>query len=116
MGMKIDGDRLILPPASQLQEGFDLYFHRRSLRRTYQYEMEGEQFSLTVCKDQATNVDPCDFDWNNVDQILEKVDIHLHCDEWDRALDDGNWEPQQIASKLSNFLQFLRRVQPNLSP
>ena len=77
MGMKIDGDRLILPPASQLQEGFDLYFHRRSLRRTYQYEMEGEQFSLTVCKEQATNVDPCGFDGNNVDQIPEKVFLNL---------------------------------------
>ena len=51
-----------------------------------------------------------------IEYLPLQVDIHLHCDEWDRALDDGNWEPQQIASKLSNFLQFLRRVQPNLSP
>ena len=73
MGMKIDGNRLILPPASQLQEGFELHYHRRSLRKIYQYEVKGEQFSLKVCKEQATNVDPCDFDWNNVDQIPEKV-------------------------------------------
>ena len=45
-----------------------------------------------------------------------QIDIHLHCDEWDRALDEGNWEPQQIAAKLSNFLQFLRYVQQNVSP
>ncbi|XP_067034568.1 uncharacterized protein [Acropora muricata] len=116
MGMKIDGDRLILPPASQLQEGFDLYYHRRSLRKTYHYEMEGEQFSLIVCKEQATNVDPCGFDRSNVDEIKEKIDIHLHCDEWDRALEEGNWEPQQIAAKLCNFLQFVRGVQRNVSP
>ena len=77
MGMKIDGDRLTLPPASQLQEGFDLHFHRRSLRKTYQYEMEDEEFSLTVCKEQATNVDPCDFDEINVDEIPEKVLLNL---------------------------------------
>ncbi|XP_015755830.1 PREDICTED: uncharacterized protein LOC107335338 isoform X5 [Acropora digitifera] len=116
MGMKIDGDRLILPPASQLQEGFDLYYHRRSLRKTYHYEMEREQFSLIVCKEQATDVDPCGFDRSNVDKIKEKIDIHLHCDEWDRALEEGNWEPEQIAAKLCNFLQFVRDVQQNVSP
>ena len=77
MGMRIDGDRLILPPASQLQEGFDLYYHRRSLRKTYHYEMKGEQFSLIVCKEQATNVDPCGFDRSNVDEIKEKVFLNL---------------------------------------
>lgn len=116
MGMKIEGNRLILPPASQLQEGFDLYFERRSLRKTYQYEMEGEEFSLTVCKDQATNVDPCDFEHSDVNQVSAKTDIHLHCDEWDRVLDEGNWEPQQIVAKLPKFLQFLRKVQRNVSP
>ena len=45
-----------------------------------------------------------------------QIDIHLHCDEWDRALDEGNWEPQEIAAKLSNFLQFLRHVQQNVAP
>ena len=75
MGMKIEGNRLILPPASQLQEGFDLYFERRSLRKTYQYEMEGEEFSLTVCKDQATNVDPCDFEHSDVNQVSAKVKL-----------------------------------------
>ncbi|XP_067034553.1 uncharacterized protein [Acropora muricata] len=116
MGMKIDGDRLILPPASQLQEGFDLHFHRRSLRKIYHYEVEGEQFTLKVCKDQATNVDPCDFERINLDEIPVKIDVHLHCDEWDRALKEGNWEPQQIAAKVSNFLQFVRNVQQNVSP
>ena len=75
--MKIDGDRLTLPPASQLQEGFDLYFQRRSLRKTYQYEMEGEQFSLKVCKEQTTNVDPCDFYRINLDEIPAKALLNL---------------------------------------
>ena len=78
--MKIDGDRLTLPPASQLQEGFDLYFQRRSLRKTYQYEMEGEQFSLKVCKEEATNVDPCDFDGINPGEIPVKVVLNLQAE------------------------------------
>ena len=77
MGMKIDGDRLILPPASQLQEGFELHYHRRSLRKIYHYEMEGEQFSLKVCKDQGTNVDPWDFDRINFDEIPVQVLLNL---------------------------------------
>ena len=77
MGMKIDGDRLILPPASQLQEGFDLHYHRRSLRKIYQYKMKGEQFSLKVCKEQETNVDPCDFERINFDEIPVKVLLNL---------------------------------------
>ena len=77
MGMKIDGDRLILPPASQLQKGFELHYHRRSLRKIYHHEMEGEQFSLKVCKDQGTNVDPWDFDRINFDEIPVKVLLNL---------------------------------------
>ena len=52
MRMKIEGDQLVLPPVSELPDGFDLSSQSCSLRRAYQYEMEGEQFSLTVCKDQ----------------------------------------------------------------
>ena len=76
--MKLDKHQLTLPPASELQEGFDLFYQRRSLRKTYQYEMEGEKFSLTVCKDQAKNVDPCDFATGNMDEIAAKV-LHAFC-------------------------------------
>ena len=73
-GMRIEGDQLRLPPASELQDGFDLFYKRRSLRKTYQYEMsDGEQFSLTVCKDQATNVCPYEPDASSIDDISPKV-------------------------------------------
>ena len=78
MGMKIEDGQLILRPASELQEGFDLYYKRRSLRKTYQYEMDGEQFSLTVCKEQATNVCPYEPDAGNIDEIPPKVSNVLH--------------------------------------
>ncbi|CAH3144164.1 unnamed protein product [Porites lobata] len=114
-GMRIEGGQLRLPPASELQDGFDLFYKRRSLRKTYQYEMsDGEQFSLTVCKDQATNVCPYEPDASSIDDIPSKADIHLHCDEWDRLLDEGNWEPEQIADKLPAFLEFLRQVQSSV--
>ena len=78
MGMKIEDGQLSLRPASELQEGFDLYYKRRSLRKTYQYEMDGEQFSLTVCKDQATNVCPYKPDASNIDEIPAKVSYVFH--------------------------------------
>ena len=78
MGMKIEDGQLILRPASEFQEGFDLYYKRRSLRKTYQYEMDGEQFSLTVCKEQATNVCPYEPDAGNIDEIPPKVSNVLH--------------------------------------
>ncbi|KAM7435459.1 hypothetical protein ABFA07_014626 [Porites harrisoni] len=72
--------------------------------------MDGEQFSLTVCKDQATSVCPYEPDASNMDEIPVKADIHLHCEEWDRLLNEGNWEPEQIADKLPAFLKVLRQV------
>ena len=72
--MRIEGGQLRLPPASELQDGFDLFYKRRSLRKTYQYEMsDREQFSLTVCKDQATNVCPYEPDASSIDDISPKV-------------------------------------------
>ena len=78
MGMKIEDGQLSLRPASELQEGFDLFYKRRSLRKTYHYEMDGEQFSLTVCKEQATNVYPYEPDAGNIDEIPPKVSNVLH--------------------------------------
>ena len=78
MGMKIEDGQLSLGPASELQEGFDLCYKRRSLRKTYQYEMDGEQFSLTVCKDQATSVCPYEPDASNIEEIPAKVSYVLH--------------------------------------
>ena len=73
-GMVIEGDQLRLPPASELQDGFDLFYKRCSRRKTYQYQMsDGEQFSLTVCKDQATNVCPYEPDASSIDDIPPKV-------------------------------------------
>lgn len=47
---------------------------------------------------------------------LYQTDVHLHCEEWDRLLDEGDWEPQEIVAKLPTFLQFLRQVQRNVAP
>ena len=75
MGMKIEGDRLVLPPASARPDGFELSFQRRSLRKTYQYEIDGEQFSLIVCKDQANDVDPFETEAREVHTVATKVSI-----------------------------------------
>ena len=73
MGMKIEGDRLVLPPVSARPDGFDLFYQRRSLRKTYQCEIDGEQFSLIVCKDQANDVDPVETEVRDVHTVATKV-------------------------------------------
>ena len=75
MGMKIEGDRLVLPPVSARPDGFDLFYQRRSLRKTYQYE----QFSLIVCKDQANTVDPVETEVRDVHTVATKVSIDNKC-------------------------------------
>ena len=75
MGMKIEGDRLVLPSLSARPDGFDLTFQRRSLRKTYQYEIDGEQFRLIVCKEQANTVDPVETEVSDVHTAATKVSI-----------------------------------------
>ena len=75
MGMKIEGDRLVLPPVSARPDGFDLFYQRRSLRKTYQCEIDGEQFSLIVSKDQANTVDPVEAEERDVHTAATKVSI-----------------------------------------
>ena len=71
--MKIEEGQLVLPPVSARPDGFDLFYQRRSLRRTYQYEIDGEQFSLTVCKDQANTVNTDETDVKSFDETPAMV-------------------------------------------
>jgi len=62
---------------------------------------------LIVCKDQANTVDPVETEVRDVHTAATKTDIHLHCEEWDQALAEGNdWEPEQIVDKLPSFYNF----------
>ncbi|KAJ7377596.1 hypothetical protein OS493_028156 [Desmophyllum pertusum] len=64
-----------------------------------------KQFTLTVCKDQAETVDPVETDASSFDETATKsTDIHLHCKEWDRVLEEGNWEPEQDCGQTSYVL------------
>ena len=75
MEMKIEEDRLVLPPVSARPDGFDLFYQRRSLRKTYHCEIDGEQFSLIVCKEQANAVDPVEAEVRDVHASATKVSI-----------------------------------------
>ena len=78
MGMKIEDGQLVLPPVSERPDGFDLSYQRRSLRKTYQYDGDGEhgeEFSLIVCKDQANTVDPVETEVRDVHAVAPKVSI-----------------------------------------
>jgi len=45
-----------------------------------------------------------------------QTDVHLHCEEWDQLLEEGDWEPKQIVAKLPTFLKFLRKIQSIVAP
>ncbi|XP_068744640.1 uncharacterized protein [Montipora capricornis] len=116
MGMKIKDGQLKLPPVSERPDGFDLFYQRRSRRRIYEYEMGDEMFTLLVSKYQDKTVDAAETEASDFDEIDPETDIHLHSKEWDRMLEEGNWEPEQIVAKLPTFLRFLRNVQSNVAP
>ena len=63
----------MLPPVSARPEGFDLFYQRRSLRKTYQCEIDGEEFGLIVCKEQANRVDPVETEVRDVHTAAMKV-------------------------------------------
>ena len=40
-----------------------------------------------------------------------QTDVHLHCEEWDRLLSGGQWQPENLVRKLPEFLEFVKEVQ-----
>jgi len=44
-----------------------------------------------------------------------QTDIHLHCEKWDQALSEEDWEPEAIVAEMPEFLQFMRQVQEFVS-
>jgi len=114
--MKIKEGQLTLPPVSERPDGFDLFYQRRSRRRIYEYEMDDEKFTLLISKYQEKTVDAAETEATDFDEIESETDIHLHCKEWDRMLEEENWEPEQIVAKLPTFFQFLRSVQISVAP
>ena len=71
--MRIEDGQLKFPPISELPDGFDLFFQRRSLRKTYQYEDDGDMFTLTVCKDQSKEVNADQTDAYSFNESEAKV-------------------------------------------
>jgi hypothetical protein len=45
---------------------------------------------------------------------FQQNDIHLHCDEWEKKLSEGEWNPEEIVRRLPEFLTFIRDVQRNI--
>ena len=73
MGMKIKESQLTLPPVSELPDGFDLFYQRRSRRKTYEYEMDEEKFNLLISKYQDKTVDAAETDPSDFDKIDTEV-------------------------------------------
>ena len=73
MEMRIEDGQLKFPPISELPDGFDLFFQRRSLRKRYEYEDDGDMFTLTVCKDQSKEVNANQTDAYSFNESEAKV-------------------------------------------
>ena len=73
MKMRIEDGQLKFPPISELPDGFDLFFQRRSLRKTYEYEDDGDVFALNVCKDQSKEMNADQTDAYSFNESEEKV-------------------------------------------
>ena len=72
-GMMIKDGQLTLPPVSERPDGFDLFYQRRSRRRIYEYEMDGETFTLLVSKYQEKTVDAAETERSDFDEIESQV-------------------------------------------
>ena len=73
MRMKIEEGQLTLPPVSELPDGFDLFYQRRSRRKLYEYEMDDEKFTLLISKHQEKTVDAAETEANDFEDIDSEV-------------------------------------------
>ena len=91
MEMRIEDGQLKFPPISELPDGFDLFFQRRSLRKTYEYEDDGDVFALNVCKDQSKEMNADQTDAYSFNESEEKVLLiiqkqHLYAFPWFKSV------------------------------
>ena len=73
------------------QMGLTCFFKRRSLRKTYQYEDDGDVFTLTVCKDQSKEVNADQTDATSFNESEGKVLLiiqkqHLYAFPWFKSV------------------------------
>ncbi|XP_022800252.1 uncharacterized protein LOC111338099 [Stylophora pistillata] len=89
-------------PEKKIPEGFHLIHKRFSKRIVYKSK---PGFSVILSRERS---------WRfaaNDKGSRESTDLHLHCEEWDRLLSSGQWEPEMIVRKLPDFLEFVKEVQ-----
>ena len=58
--------------------GLTCFFQRRSLRKRYEYEDDGDMFTLTVCKDQSKEVNADQTDAYSFNESEGKVLLIIH--------------------------------------
>ena len=73
------------------QMGLTFFFSGRSLRKRYEYEDDGDMFTLTVCKDQSKEVNADQTDAYSFNESEEKVLLiiqkqHLYAFPWFKSV------------------------------
>lgn len=78
---------LILPGEYEMPKGFHLIHKRLSKRNVYTSK---PGFSVILSKETSWSADV------TVGSCRDSADVHLHCEEWDRLLSGGQWEPESL--------------------
>ncbi|XP_022808825.1 uncharacterized protein LOC111345809 isoform X2 [Stylophora pistillata] len=87
---------------NQIPKGFQLTHKRLSKRNVYRSK---PGFSVILSKETSWSAESTD------GRYRESTDVHLHCEEWDKLLSCGQWEPESLVRKLPEFLEFVKEVQ-----
>ncbi|PFX13629.1 putative serine/threonine-protein kinase pats1, partial [Stylophora pistillata] len=93
---------LILPGEYEMPKGFHLIHKRLSKRNVYTSK---PGFSVILSKETSWSADVTG------GSCRDSADVHLHCEEWDRLLSGGQWEPESLVQQLPEFLEFVKEVQ-----
>ncbi|XP_032236711.2 uncharacterized protein LOC5511470 isoform X1 [Nematostella vectensis] len=93
-----------------LPDDFDLDYFSRSERFNCHYPIGEERFTMMFSREKAVHLPN-----SKKDECREMIDLHLHCDDWDRRLAKGDWDPDQIIKKLDSYVEFVRYVQSNIT-
>ncbi|CAH3166443.1 unnamed protein product [Pocillopora meandrina] len=89
-------------PEKAIPKGFHLTHERLSKGNVYTSK---PGFTVILSKEKSWRADVKDR------AFRKTTDVHLHCEEWDRLLSSGQWQPEDIVKKLPEFLEFVKEVQ-----
>ncbi|PFX12864.1 putative serine/threonine-protein kinase pats1 [Stylophora pistillata] len=90
-------------PDHDFPDGFHL-LHKRCCQRKMYSTRPG--FFAILSQEDSWWIDPL-----GNERSRKSTDLHLHSEECDKLLNGTDWEPEVIAQKLPEFIQFVKEIQ-----